>query len=103
MKKKDEKKPKEHIWGGYKFADQLLAAGWYGVPILFFFTPLFYVAREVLDNHAMVMTFVLAILLMLGWGLTLYNRDHIQYLKQENDKLKAEIEELKKNLPVNKD
>ena len=103
MSEKQEKKPKEYSWGGYKWHDQFLVAGWYGLPVLYFFTPLFYVARTVLDNHAMVMTIVLALLLMLGWGLTLYNRDHIQYLKQENDKLKEEIEELKKNLPINKD
>lgn len=97
------KKEKEHSWGGYKSTDQLFATLFYGFPIIIFALPLLEVARESLGTRAFIEVGILFILLMLGWGLTLYNRDHILYLKQEQDKLKQEIEELKKNQSINKD
>ena len=99
MKKKDKKKTEyPKMFGKYSFGNMLFCTLFTSFPILIFSAD---IVKHAWDKWGMNMAFAFGFIffmLFLTDGLTLMHRDNIEYLKDELDKAKAEIEELKKKL-----
>lgn len=99
MKKKDNKKTEfPKTFGKYSIGNMLFSTLFTSFPVLLFGGDIVKYAWDKLGVNVAFAFGFLFLMLFLTEGLTLMHRDNIEYLKDELDKAKAEIEELKKKL-----
>lgn len=100
MKKKDKKNKTEFpkTFGKYSFGNMFFCTLFTSFPVLFCGADAVRYAWQNWGETVALAFGFLFLVLFITEGMTLMHRDNIEYLKDELDKAKAEIEELKKKL-----